>query len=115
MPITEMDRTVMQIRELLVTTQDKNQVVRVLKARGMEESEAHDLVQAVYKQNRWENRRASLLGMLGSGAIVVILLVVWFATNRLFYVWLPLSALAFLWATVKFCTANGYQLEEDDE
>jgi len=115
MPLTETDRTVMEIRELLVTTQNKDHVVRVLKNRGMDESEARGLVQAVYKQNRWENRKTSLLAMLGSGMICAVLLVVWFTTDRLFYVWLPLSAIATLVAAVKFCTASGYQFEEDDE
>jgi hypothetical protein len=115
MPLTETDRTVIEIRELLVTTQDKDQVVCVLKNRGLDESEAHALVRAVYKQNRTENRKTSLIAMLGSGAVVVFLLAVLVTTGRLFYVWLPLAALAFLWATVKFCTATGYQIEAADE
>jgi hypothetical protein len=53
--------------------------------------------------------------MAGSGVIVVILLAVWIFAGRLFYVWLPLAALAFLWATVKFCTASGYDFEDQDD
>ncbi|MSU58926.1 MAG: hypothetical protein EXS35_12300 [Pedosphaera sp.] len=115
MPLTELDRTVLEVRELLVTTQDRDKVVRVLKNRGMDEAEAAALVLAVYKQNRWENRKLSLFAAIGSGAIVAVLLVVWFTTGRLFYVWLPLAALACLWSTIKCCTATGYQLEEADD
>ena len=115
MPITQMDRLVIEVRDLLAEMQNKDTVVRVLTRRGMAEDEARDLVYAIYKQTRWENRKMSLAGMFGSGLLVVILLVVWFATGRLFYVWLPLSALAFLWATVKFCTASGYDFEESDD
>ena len=53
--------------------------------------------------------------MAGSGVIVAILLGVWFTTGRLFYIWLPLSGITFLWATVKFCTASGYEIETDND
>jgi hypothetical protein len=115
MPLSEMDRVVIEVRELLVTTQNKDQVVRVLKNRSLDESEAHDLVQAIYKQNLWDNRKTSLFAAIGSGAIFVGLLVVWFTTDRLFYVWLPLSGIAMLWAIIKCCTASGYQIEESDD
>ena len=115
MPLTEPDRTVMEIRELLVTTENKDHVVRVLKTRGMDEAEAEDLVRAIFKQNRWENRKSSLAAMLGSGVIVAMLLGVWFSTGRLFYIWLPLSGIACLWATVKFCTDSGSTIETDDD
>ena len=115
MPLSESERTVIEIRDLLADTQDRDKVVRVLKHRGMDEAEARALVQAVYKQNRSANRQLSLVAMLGSGAVVLLLLGVLVSTGRLFYVWLPLSALTCLWATVKFCTATGYQIEEGDD
>jgi hypothetical protein len=115
MALTPTERAVMEIRELLVTTQNKDQVVRVLKHRGIDEDEARSLVLAVYKQNLWDNRKTSLWAALGSGTVFVILLVVWFATGQLFYIWLPLSGLSMTWFIIKCCTASGYQIEEDDE
>lgn len=115
MPLTESDRAVIEVRDLLADTEDKDKVARVLMHRGMEESEAHALVQAVFKQNRSANRQKSFIAMLGSGAVVVALVLVWIFTERLFYIWLPLSAVALLWATVKFCTATGYRIEDEDE
>jgi hypothetical protein len=115
MPVTDMDRLVIEVRELLVTTKNKDQIVRVLENRGMDSVEARELVQGVYKQNLWENRKMSLLAAIGSGAIFVGLLIVWFATDRLFYVWLPLSGIAMLWGIVKCSTASGYSIEESDD
>jgi hypothetical protein len=115
MPITEMDRLVMEVRELLVTTQNKDQVIRLLENRGLDETEARDIVLGIYKQNLWENRKTSLFAAIGSGAIFIGLLIVWFATDRLFYVWLPLSGIAMLWGIVKSCTASGYSIEESDD
>ena len=103
-----------EIRELLVTTKNKDQVVRVLKHRGMDEAEARSLVLAVYKQNLWDNRKTSLWAACGSGAVFVILLGVWLFTGQLFYIWLPLSGLSMIWFIIKCCTASGYQIEEDD-
>jgi len=44
----------------------------------------------------------------------VILTAVWIFAGRLFYIWLPLSAIALLWGIVKFLTASAYEIEDDD-
>ena len=115
MPITEMDRLVAEVRELLASTKDKAAVVRVLQHRGVAPESAQELVQTVYKRNRWENRKTALGAAVVSGLIAVGLVVVWIATDRLFYVWLPIAALAAVWSTIKCLTASGYELEDSED
>ena len=115
MAITPTDQLVIESRNLLAETKNKDAVVRVLLHRGMAQDEACAMVDAIYKQTRWENRKAALVGMAGSGVVVVSLLAVWIFAGRLFYLWLTLAGLTFLWSTVKFCTASGYDFEEQSD
>lgn len=115
MPITEMDRLVAEVRELLASTKDKNAVLKVLRHRGMPADQAEEIVRAVFKQNLWDNRKTSLGMAVVSGLIAAGLIVVWITTDRLFYIWLPISLLAMLWGIIKCLTATGYEIEEGDD
>ena len=114
LPLSNSDRAVIEVRELLLTTKDKEKVVRILINRGVDEAEARALVHAVRKANLATNRGSALLPMLGSGVVAVILLCVWVFAGRLFYIWLPLAAGSFIWFAVKFFMASGYEVEADN-
>ena len=114
MALTESDRLAIEVRDLLVQTKNKDQVTKVLINRGMDPDEARAWVCAIVKDNLWTNRKAALWTIIGSGAVVVILTAVWIFAGRLFYIWLPLSAIALLWGIVKFLTASAYEIEDDD-
>jgi hypothetical protein len=116
MPFTEMDRTVIEIRELLAKTRNKDQVVRIMKTRGMDEQEAHDLVYSIYKEVLSVNRKSSLLAAIGCGAGFLVFGVASLATAFMVPVLVIITGivfLGFLWGAVKLCTANGYELDED--
>ncbi|MSU58927.1 MAG: hypothetical protein EXS35_12305 [Pedosphaera sp.] len=81
MAFTEMDRTVIEIRELLAKTQDKDKVVRILITRGMDEAEAHDLVYAIYKETLSFNRKSALWATIGCGTGFVVLGTIVLATH----------------------------------
>jgi hypothetical protein len=114
MSLTETDRLANEVRELLYKTRNKEQVTRVLQGRGMDPDEARQWVRAIHKDNLWTNRKTSLGAIIGAGLVVVILTAIWIFTGRLFVVWLPLSVIALLWGIVKFLTASGYEIEDDD-
>ena len=116
MSFTEMDRTVIEIRELLAKTQNKDGVVRILKNRGMDETEAHDLVYAIHKQILWTNRKSALWATIGCGTACVVLSIIVLATRGLvgaIVIFAVLTLLGALWGAVKLVTASGYELDED--
>jgi hypothetical protein len=116
MAFTEMDRTVIEIRELLAKTKNKDQVVRIMKTRGMDEEEGRDLVYAIHKEILWTNRKSALWATItcGSGFLVLAIVVVasHFIMGSLVVI-TGIVGLGFLWGAVKLFTASGYELDED--
>jgi hypothetical protein len=115
MAFTAMDRTVIEIRELLAKTQDKDKVVRVMQTRGMPPEEARDLVFAIYRENLSANRKTSLAGLIGCGFVTVLSGGALVATHGLIGalgVVALISFIGFLWCLVKFVTAKGYEVEQ---
>jgi hypothetical protein len=116
MSFTEMDRTVIEIRELLAKTQNKDGVVRILKTRGMDESEARDLVHAIHREILWCNRKTALWAAIGSGIVCLVFAIIAIATHFLIggvVIIAAVAALGALWGAVKLLTASGYELDED--
>src|SRR6185295_17635769 len=100
MSFTEMDRTVIEIRELLCKTKNKDGVVRIMKTRGMDETEAQDLVYAIHKEILWTNRKSALWATIGSGTACLILTIVSIATHFLIgavVVFAAITAIGALW------------------
>jgi hypothetical protein len=116
MPFTEMDRTVIEIRELLAKTQNKDGVVRLMKTRGLDESEAHDLVYAIHKEILWTNRKTALWAAIGSGILCLVFAIIAIVTHFLIggvVIIAVVAAFGALWGAVKLLTASGYELDED--
>ena len=116
MSFSPMDRTVIEIRDFLAKTQDKDKVVRVMQTRGMPPDEARDLVYAIYKENLSSNRKTSLAGLIGCGFVTVLAGGALIATHGLIGalgVVALIALLGFLWSLVKFLTAKGYEVEQD--
>ena len=116
MSFTEMDRTVIEIRELLAKTQNKDGVVRIMKTRGMDEGEARDLVYAIHKEILWANRKSALWATIACGSAFVGLGIAVLATHFLLGALVVITGivgLGAMWGAVKLITASGYELDED--
>jgi hypothetical protein len=116
MAFTEMDRIVIEIREFLAKTKNKDQVVRIMKTRGMDEGEAHELVYAIHKEILWTNRKAALWATIGCGTGFLALGIASLATHFLIGALVVVTVvvgLGALWGAVKLFTASGYELDED--
>ena len=116
MAFTEMDRTVIEIRELLCKTKNKDQVVRIMKTRGMDEGEAHDLVYAIHKEILWSNRKTALWATIGCGSGFLLFGAISVASLGFagpVVVVAIILLLGTLWGAVKLFTASGYELDED--
>lgn len=108
------DRMVLEVRELLRKQRNKDVLVNYYVNRGMTHEDARDLVISVYKGNLSINRKSSLGIMIGGGIGTAIFLAIWLGAGRLFVIWLPLCGIAFLTGLVKFLTASGYEVDDDD-
>lgn len=115
MSFTDQDRLVIEVRELLFKQRNKDAVVNYYVNRGMAPEEAHELVYSIYKENLWENRKTALGVMIGGGIGTAIFVGIFLGTGRLFYIWLPICAVAFLGGIAKFLMASGYEMEVEDD
>ncbi|TAL01258.1 MAG: hypothetical protein EPO07_08635 [Verrucomicrobia bacterium] len=115
MNFTDPTNTVATVRDLLAQKRDKKFAAGVLQKRGMDEEDARELVQQIFKENLSTNRRASLGFIFGGGLVTAIVLGVFFTSGRLYYVLLPFSGIAFVWGLIKFLTASGYEVEPDSD
>jgi hypothetical protein len=104
----------MEARELLRQQRNKNVVINYYINRGVDPDEAREIVTAIYKDNLSTNRKSSLGILIGGGIGTAIFVGILLGTGRLFILWLPLCALAFLWGFVKFIMASGYEVDDDD-
>lgn len=104
----------LEVRELLAKQRNKNTVVNFYVNRGMDPDEARDLVYSIYKENLSINRKSSLGWVIGGGLGTAVFVAIWLASGRLFYIWLPLCAIAFLIGLGRFIAASGYEVDEDD-
>ncbi len=123
MSFTSADRAVLEIREMLRKTRNREAVIRVIAQRGMEEETARELVNSIHRAtlsaNRWSALGAAWVGGIG---VTLSLLVFFLSADSLsgrrlsiaaVGVGLPISAVALLWGLVKLCTASGYEVDED--
>ena len=116
MAIPNEDRAILEIREMLAKLHNKDAVVRVLQNRGMAPEEARDLVYDIHKAILSANRKYSLYGAIGSGAVCALLVLLMVASRRMngaAVIFAVISGLGFLWSSVKFLTASGYEVEDD--
>ncbi len=109
-------RTVLEIRELLRQTRNRDGVVNVMEKRGLEPAEAQELVYSIHKANLSANRKGTLYKMIGSGAVLAILLLIVLGAHRIsagLAILLLVSAGGFLWGFAGFVMANGYEVDPD--
>lgn len=114
--MTNEDRAIVEIREMLAKLRNKDAVARVLQNRGMNPEEARDLVVAIHKANLSANRKYSLYGAIGSGAVCALLTALMVFSRRVngaMVIFAVISGFGFLWSSVKFVTASGYEVEDD--
>jgi hypothetical protein len=114
MPDAQEDRSVLEVRALLAQQGTKDVVINYYINRGMDPDEASEMVVSIYKENLSINRKSSLGVLIGGGIGTAILSAIWIGTGRLFILWLPICAIAFLWGFVKFIMASGYEVDDDD-
>jgi hypothetical protein len=121
----EADRTVLEIRELLAKTRNRDAVVRLMSGRGMPPEEAHGLVYSIHKANLSANRKSSFwLMMSGGTGIIISLLAILMtsgqATSRsararaivILVIGIPAVG-SLLWGFASFVMASGYEVDED--
>lgn len=95
---------------------NKDAVIRVLLNRGMPPDEAHELVQTIHKANLAANRKHSLYGDISSGLVCALLSMFLISSRRVsgaLVVFTMILGFGFLWSSVKFVTASGYEVEDD--
>ena len=110
------DRTVLEIRELLRQTRNRDAVVHVVEKRGMEPADAQELVYSIHKANLSANRKGALYKMIGSGAVLAIMLLILLGAHRIsatLMIVLLVSGAGFLWGLAGFLMANGYEVDPD--
>jgi len=115
MSFTDEDRLVLQVRELLAAQRNKDVVVNYYVNQGMDPAEAREMVYSIFKENRWENRKTALGILIGGGIGTTVFVGIFLSTGRLFYIWLPICAVAFLGGLAKFIMASGYEVEAEDD
>ena len=110
------DRTVLEIRELLRQTRNRDGVVRVIQNRGMEEADAQELVYSIHKANLSANRKGALYKMIGSGVVLALMLLILLGAHRIspvLLIALLASGAGFIWGFAGFVMANGYEVDPD--
>jgi hypothetical protein len=115
MAFTDEDRRIIEVRELLYKQRNKDAVVNYYVNRGMDPDEAREMVFSIYKENLWENRKMALGTMIGGGIGTTIFVGIYLSSGRLFYIWLPLCAIAFLVGVAKFIMASGYEMNVEED
>lgn len=109
----EQDRSVLEVRGLLANQRNKEIVVNYYINQGMDPDEAREMVLAIYKSNLSTNRKSALGVLIGGGIGTLVFVVIWIAAGRLYYIWLPLCALALAGGLAKFLMASGYEVTDD--
>lgn len=108
------DRKVLEIRELLRQTRNRDAVARLMENRGLED--ARELVYAIHKANLSANRKGALYKMIGSGAVLALCLLILLGAHRIgtgLVIVLVASGGGFLWGLTGFIMANGYEVGPD--
>jgi putative exporter of polyketide antibiotics len=123
MNMEEVDaRTILEIREILRQTRNRDAVVRLMQNRGMEETDAHELVYSIHRANLSANRKGALYKMIGSGTMLAVTLLILSVTHRTLganrinaalVIMAAISAGGFLWGLSGFIMANGYEVDPD--
>ena len=75
-------------------------IVRALRAQGLKEYEARELVLKVRSQLRWQIRKAGIIKMVVSLVILLATLPFLF-TGIIFYVAIPFSLLGIIWGIIQ--------------
>ena len=77
-----------------------DQIVKGLKARGMKEYEARELVLQVRSQLRWQIRKAGIIKIVVS-LVIFLATIPFLFTGIIFYVAIPFSLLGFIWGIIQ--------------
>lgn len=81
-----------------------DRIVKRLKAQGMKEYEARELVLQVRSLLRWQIRKAGIIKIVVSLVILLVTLPFLF-TGIIFYVAIPFSLLGFIWGIIQLIFA----------
>jgi hypothetical protein len=77
-----------------------DRIVKGLKARGMKEYEARELVLQVRSQLRWQIRKAGIIKIVVS-LVIFLATIPFLFTGIIFYVAIPFSLLGFIWGIIQ--------------
>ena len=81
-----------------------DRIVKGLKAQGMKEYEARELVLQVRSQLRWQIRKAGIIKIVVSLVVLLVTLPFIF-TGIIFYVAIPFSLLGIIWGIIQMIFA----------
>ena len=81
-----------------------DRIVKSLKAQGMKEYEARELVLKVRSQLRWQIRKAGIIKIVVSLVVLLVTLPFLF-TGIIFYVAIPFSLLGIIWGIIQMIFA----------
>ena len=81
-----------------------DQIVRALKAQGMKEYEARELILQVRSLLRWQIRKAGIIKIVVS-LVILLVTIPFIFTGIIFYVAIPFSLLGFLWGIIQLIFA----------
>lgn len=80
---------------------------RNLVRRGVSETQAAAMVKEVYKDLKWQMRKIHLWKVIGSGLLLLGLVLVMLFTGRIYFIWMGLAGIAFLYSLFQFAFAIG--------
>ncbi len=99
-----------KVHRVLKQSKNKNKARDRILEEGVNEMDANRIVDYVYSDNIKSNRKLGVYYFLGAGLGVIALLLVWAATDRLYYILLPIAGIAVIMGFVQMLFPSGYSV-----
>lgn len=100
---------------LLSQEKDRAKVKRMMTMNGLRPAIADELVDKVYADIKWHNRKKAFLKIGISVVLLIIFGAILIFSGRLFYIILALAGFGFLWGGASLIFASGYVLDASGE
>ena len=109
--MTTEERRYLTAREALASERDIEKALYRVVDRDFSEDEARELVREIYRTNKAENRKSSMVKIIPGALLFILFWIIFAVTGRLFYVILGFSGFGLIWGAAGFFFANGYEIE----
>ena len=99
-----------KVQRTLKSTHNKNKARDRVLEEGISEIEASKIVDYVFNDNVNANRKLGIYYLIGAGAVTLLLLIIWSFTDRLYYIALPIAAIAAIMGFFQMLLPSGYSV-----